>query len=141
MTKTSKYAVAAGMGATLALGLIGCSGKDAPQVSGLRDDVKFKAYVAEKSHTERQAKTKNVCSGTGQSRKCSDKADGFKVVKVIDQAAKPALYCVELDDVNGKPNDDDRWYEVTSAVYGKWADANEGAKVVNMEYSASGCAQ
>lgn len=128
--------------ATLVVGtlmLTGC-GEDS-KVSGLRDDVKIKSAVKEKSHTERVKKTKKV--RTCSKGKCTTRTvpDGFKNVKVIDRYAKAAVYCVELDDVNGKPDDDDQWYEVSVSTYYKWADKGEGAKVTDMKYSVSGCSQ
>lgn len=114
---------------------------DPAKASGLFDEVKFKSAVTEKSHIERVKKTKRVCTGTGAKRRCSDVPDGFKNEKVIDRRAKPALYCVELDDVNGKPDDDDRWFEVSASTYRKWADASAGVKVTDMEYSVKGCMQ
>lgn len=143
--KINKRAVAAGVGTMLALGLVGCSGGSGGKVSGLRDDVKHKSAISEQSHTKQVAKTKSTksCSGTGKKKTCttSTRPDGTKTVKVIDRHAKPALYCVELDNVNGNKDDDDRWYEVTSSVYYKMADKNEGAKVTDMKYSVTGCTQ
>lgn len=139
--KVNKRAVAAGIGAALALGLIGCSGGSGGKVSGLRDDVKHKSAVSEQSHTERKAKSRRSCSGSGKKKSCRTVTNGYKNVKVIDRHSKPALYCVELDNVNGNKDDDDQWYEVTSSVYYKMADKNEGAKVTSMKYSVTGCTQ
>lgn len=126
---------------TLAVGtlvLTSCSGGDS-KVSGLRDDLRQITAVAEKSHQE--PKTKRVCTRSvlGKCKAYDTKPDGFK--KVVDRKAKPAVWCVELDDVNGKPDDDDQWFEVTVSTYIKAADKNEGAKITGMEYRVSGCSQ
>lgn len=124
--------------ATGMLVLTAC-GDDA-KVSGLRDDIKVIPAVTEKSHQE--SKTKSKCVSRNRKGVCTSSVqvpDGTK--KVIDRKAKAAVYCVELDDVNGKPNDDDRWHEVSVSTYYKWADKSEGAKVTDMAYLVKGCSQ
>jgi len=85
-------------------------------VSGDRDDVRHVAAVKEKSHREK--KTERVCT-----RKVAGKCKSYKTVtswkKVVDRRAKPALYCVELDNVNGSAKDDDVWYTVRKTDYTK----------------------
>lgn len=138
-TATALATLIAGM-----LVLTGCSDAGG-KVSGNRDDVKHKSAVAEVSHTKQVKKTKKTrtCSGTGKKKRCStsSRSNGYKSVKVVDKPGKPALYCVELDNVNGKPTRDDRWYEVTSSVYYKMASKNEGAKVTKMKYLTTGCSR
>ena len=119
--------------------LTACGGGGSSTVDGLRDDLKTKAAVKEISHYVIKPKTKRVCTGTGVKRKCHTVTDGTKRVKVIDKAAKPALYCVELDDVNGSVKDDDVWYTVTLATYVKAAAKDEGDPIKKMPYSHSGC--
>lgn len=119
--------------------LTGCSGAGG-KVSGNRDDIKVKAAISEQSH--REPKNKSVCTSKNKKGRCTahkTQQDGTK--KVIDRRAKPALYCVELDNVNGKRSRDDRWYEVTSSVYYKMASKNEGAKVTKMKYLTTGCSR
>lgn len=93
-------------------------------VSGSRDDVKYKAPVKEASHKEK--KTKRVCSlrVAGKCKSYKTVPDGWK--KVVDKPGKPALYCVELDNVNGSAKDDDVWYTVTAGTYHKAVAKAEG---------------
>ncbi len=120
--------------------LTACGGGGSSTVDGLRDDLKTKAAVKEISHYETQIKSKTVCTrkvkGVCKSTKTEKET---KRVKVIDKAAKPALYCVELDDVNGSVKDDDVWYTVTLATYVKAAAKDEGDPIKKMSYSHSGC--
>jgi len=134
-------AVAAGLAATALLALAGCSGGGSAKVSGLRDDVKtIKAVKAVPAKT-------HAVSSTKQERYCTSRKNGSckawgtrtvpttkTVTDVPAKPGKPAMYCVELDNVNGKPTRDDRWFEVSSATYAKMAKLNEGAKVTNMKY-------
>jgi len=95
-------------------------------VSGDRDDVKKVDAVKEKSHKE-------LASSTTCTRRVAGKCKATKTTKtwkkVVDQAAKPALYCVELDNVNGSAKDDDVWYTTTSAVYWKAVAKHEGDRM------------
>lgn len=111
-------------------------------VKGKRDDLRQISAVSEQSHYKTEAKTKRVCVSRKNGRCTSyvTRPDGTKRVKVIDRKAKPAVWCVELDDVNGKRTRDDRWYEVTSTVYLKMAHKNEGDRV-KFNYLATGCSQ
>lgn len=119
-------AVAWTAGMSVALSVTACN-PDAPaqkSVWGHRDDIRTVAAVKEKSHQEK--KTKRVCS-----RRKDGKCKSYKTIpdgtrKVVDRAAKPALYCVELDDVNGSAKDDDVWYATTQVVYLKAASLSEG---------------
>lgn len=113
--------------ATLMLAVAACGSPNAPAqkpVSGDRDDVKSVASVRETSH--RVAKTKRVCSRkvAGKCKSYKTVPDGYK--KVVDRRAKPALYCVELDNVNGSSKDDDVWYTTSSATYFKAVGLAEG---------------
>lgn len=86
-------------------------------VSGTRDDVKKVAAVQEKSH--RTPKYKSVCARKvdGKCKSYKSVRDGYK--KVIDRQAKAAVYCVELDNVNGSAKDDNAWFTVTAVDYSK----------------------
>lgn len=121
--------------------VVGCSGGSA-SVKGKRDDLRRIPAVQEISHTvsDRVAKSKQLCTGTGTKRRCSTVPDGFRTVnrRVVDRVGHSTVYCVELDDVNGKRSRDDRWYTVTSAVYFKMADKHEGDKV-KFSYFHAGC--
>jgi hypothetical protein len=122
--------------------LIASCSSGSTTVDGRRDDVKTKAAVREVSHYETKAKTKRVCVSRNKKGKCTsyvDRPDGTKRVKVVDKPGKPALYCVELDDVNGSKSDDDVWYTVTMSTYVKAAAKDEGDKIKNMSYNHSGC--
>lgn len=100
----------------LMLGVAACGGDGPSEVTGTRDDVRKVAAVKEKSHQERTSK-----------RECTRRVNGscksYKTVKgwkkVIDRHAKPARYCVELDDVNGDAGKDDVWYTVRQDDYTK----------------------
>lgn len=139
-------ATIAGTTAALALTLTGCFGGDdeGGKASGLRDDVKHTAYKAgkpAKTHTKTTTGTKRQCTGTGTKRVCTTVPD-VKTETVTDRPAvpaKPAKWCVELDDVNGNQDDDDQWFTVTSGVYADQVTKNEGAKVTDMKYLHKGC--
>lgn len=129
-------------GTATALVLTACSSGEPTTVDGLRDDIRTKAAVKEVAHYKVKAKTKRVCAAKDKKNRCTryeDKPDGTKRVKVVDKAAKPALYCVELDDVNGSAKEDDVWYTVSLATYLKAAAKNEGDPIRKMSYSHSGC--
>lgn len=125
-----------------ALALTACS-SGPTTVKGKRDDLRQITAVAERSHTEVKPNKVRECAAKDKKGKCvrwDTVTRGTKSVKVIDRKAKPAVWCVELDDVNGKRTRDDRWYEVTSTVYLKMAHKNEGDKV-KFEYLTTGCSQ
>lgn len=100
--------------AVVALSVAACGGTS--EVTGTRDDVKHKAAVKEVSHKEKTS-----------TRKCARRVDGkcksYKTVtgwkKVVDKPGKPAMYCVELDNVNGDKDRDDEWFTVTHHDYTK----------------------
>lgn len=130
----------------LGLTLTAC-GAGTVKVSGTLDDVKYLRSVrAVPAHTHTvtrvEKKTKKVCTGKGLKKKCSTKPDGTKKVRttVTDhpgKAAKSAMYCVELDNVNGNKDHDDRWYEVSWKTYSKWENEVEGSRVNSMPYVRS----
>lgn len=117
----------AAVGAVL-LGVAACDASAPAQkpVTGARDDVKQKAAVKERSHKEKTSERK--CT-----RKVNGRCKSYRTVvgwkKVVDVRAKPALYCVELDDVNGSTKDDDVWYTVRSTTYWSAAGKPEGSAV------------
>ena len=98
----------------VALAVAACAEGGPSEVKGTRDDVRKIAAVKELSHKERTS-----------TRECTRKLNGrcksYKTVKgwkkVIDRRAKPAVYCVELDDVNGDAGKDDVWYTVHQHDY------------------------
>lgn len=102
--------------AVVALSVAACGGDSPSEVTGDRDDVRHTKAVKEKSHREKTS-----------TRKCARRVDGkcksYKTVtgwkKVVDRAGKPAVYCVELDNVNGDKDRDDEWYTVRHADYVK----------------------
>lgn len=99
----------------LVVALAACGGGQ-KEVTGSRDDVQKVAAVKELSHKEK--KTERKCT-----RKVNGKCKSYRTdtvwKKVVDRRAKPAVYCVELDNVNGDQDHDDVWYTVTSTVYTK----------------------
>lgn len=102
----------------LVLTVAACGSDSDKPVSGTRDDVRKIAAVKEKSHQEK--KTKRVCASKDKKGSCKSYKtvpDGWK--KVIDRHAKPARYCVELDNVNGDAGKDDVWYTVRQDDYTK----------------------
>lgn len=132
-------AVLAGGSATAVLILSGCSGGDT-KVRGLRDDLRVIPAVREVSHTVTKTKTKKVCTSYKKG-KCTSwvtRPDGVKTEKVIDRHGRSAVYCVELDNVNGKPTRDDRWYTVDAGTYWKAHGKDEGDKI-KMHYLHEGC--
>lgn len=145
----STRAILAGTTATLVLSLAACSGSDKPsKASGLFDEVKSAKAVAavrEVSHneTKRVPKTKSECASKNKKGVCTSYRtvpDGFKTEtkKVVDKPgkpAKPAMYCVELDNVNGDKDRDDVTFEVGYSTYAKYTEHNEGAKVTDMKYT------
>lgn len=123
--------------------LVGCSGVgDGGSVKGKRDDIRQITAVAEKSHKVTKPNKVRECASRkkGKCTRYHTVTRGTKTVKVIDRRSKPAVWCVELDDVNGKRSRDDRWYEVTSATYLKMAGKDEGEKV-KFKYLTTGCSQ
>ena len=109
----------------LVLGVAACDASAPAQndVKGDRDDVRKVAAVKEVSHKEKTSS--RVCT-----RKVNGKCKSYKTVtgwkKVVDRRAKPALYCVELDNVNGSSKDDDVWYTTSATTYLKALSKNEG---------------
>lgn len=110
----------------LMLTVAACGGDEPAKVSGARDDVKKLAAVKEVSHKEK--KTERVCT-----RRVSGSCKSYRTdtvwKKVVDKQGKPAVYCVELDNVNGSAKDDDVWYTVTTSTYLKAAGLDEGDKL------------
>ncbi|QNJ57691.1 hypothetical protein SEA_KEANU_86 [Streptomyces phage Keanu] len=156
-------AIIAGLTATAALGLVGCSGDDPAKASGLRDDVKHvkatkavtkpatRTVVDYRNDCQTKFRTVTKSSGTGTSRRTWTEQEPYQdctkvrvgthqesYTKTV-KAAKPAKWCVELDDVNGDKDADDQWFRVSSGVYADQAAKNEGAKVTDMEYQHKGC--
>lgn len=129
--KTS--ALVAGTATALVFGLVGCGASEPSKVSGALDDVKHLRSVAAK--TKQVPKTKKVCTRRvkGVCKSSATRPDGTKTETI--KPAKPARWCVELDNVNGDKDRDDVWFEVSSGTYNKWDDEDEGVKVVDMTYS------
>lgn len=67
--------------------------------------------------------------------KCNRTKSG---VKTVTQVIRPEKWCIELDNVNGKKNADDRWYSVKSSDYATARDFNEG-DVIRFPYLSKGC--
>jgi hypothetical protein len=138
--------VGLGIGAMV---LTACGGP--AKASGSFDETKYKASVKavkEISHTVKvkEKKTKSVCTRkvNGVCKSHRTVSDGFKLVdkKVIDKhgkPGKPAKYCVELDNVNGKSDQDDVWFTVSHVTYLKYFGKDEGVPVKDMEYNHKGC--
>lgn len=144
-------AAAAGLVATLALGLVGCSGGETT-VKGRRDDIRHLPklqHTATRTVTDyRQqctSKTRPVTSGSGLKKTTGTRTyqDCTKVRAGSHTESYPKVdreerYCVELDDVNGKRSADDVWFTVSSATYWKAARKHEGDKF-KMSYYHKGC--
>lgn len=125
-------AVSAGLVATITLLILSACSGGSTKVRGLRDDVKFKAAVSEVSHRVVKTQTKQVCTARNKKGACTatvSRPAGTKSVKVVDRAAKPATYCVEVDNLNGKAHKDDVWFTVSSTTYWKVVGKDEGDKV------------
>ena len=127
--------------AATVLAVSACGGED-PKVSGVLDEVAFKAGKPgklAKTHVESTTRTERSCASRNTKGSCTSwSRRSVPDTKVVTDApakpGKPNLYCVELDNVNGKPNQDDRWFEVSGTTYHEWADKGEGTKVTNMVY-------
>jgi hypothetical protein len=153
---TLAQAVVTTAGVAGALALTACSG-GAVTVSGRLDDTKWipseRAVTAPATRNvpvySRQCatKTRSVTTGTGKTRKTSNRSyqdcknvrTGSRTESYVRtvKAAKPAMYCIELDDVNGHTNKDDQWYEVSWSTYSKWSGKDEGVAVKKMSYQRS----
>lgn len=98
----------------IVLSVAACGASGSSEVKGTRDDVRKVAAVKELSHKERTSKRE--CT-----RRVAGKCKSYRTVKgwkkVIDRHAKPEVYCVELDNVNGSVKDDDVWYTVRQHDY------------------------
>jgi len=117
---------------SLAVLLCACGGS-ASQVSGNQDDVKtVKAQY--KTVTQRT----NVYSRSCSKGKCKSVKTGVKTMQVRKKV-RDTKYCVELDNVNGKSDNDDAWFTVTSSEYYKALKRDEGDKVSKMSYNTRGC--
>lgn len=128
--------------------LVGCSSSDPSTADGKLDEVKYvKAVkaVAAKTHkeTQQKAETERYCKAKKKNGTCKSygtRKTGRTIpvsVVVTDKPAKPgkpALYCVELDDVNGDTKDDDQWFAVSWAVYSDHVNEAEGKEIFDMEY-------
>lgn len=147
---TGAYAAVATVTAMGIFALTGCSSSDPAKTSGLLDDVKYvKAVkpVKAKTHqgtttqdvTERycKVKKKNGTCKTWGTRKTGTKTVNVTVTDAPYKPGKPAMWCVELDNVKGDKDADDQWYEVSWKTYSKWENEIEGTKVTDMEYSRS----
>jgi len=106
-----RYVAAVG---AVALSVAACGASGPSEVKGDRDDTRKIAAVKELSHKEK--KTERKCT-----RKVNGKCKSYRTEttwkKVVDRAGKPAVYCVELDNVNGSAKDDDVWYTVRQHDY------------------------
>jgi hypothetical protein len=138
-----------------ALTLTACSG--GATVSGRLDDTRYvpgrsavytTATRTVPTYTRRcTTKTRTKTTGSGKFRKtstesyrdCQNVRTGSRTesYRKTIEPAKSAIYCVELDDVNGDKDRDDRWYEVDGSTYYRWAGKDEGALVNKMPYRQS----
>jgi hypothetical protein len=128
---------AASIGLALSLALTGCRGNAQKPVSGLVADFSYDS----RSHTECSdsgggSLSRKKRSGSGSSRKRSGSSSrrGRSVLTTGLRAencrtVSHPLRCVELDDVNGKPTADGRWYEVKEKDYERAAAAAPGKKL------------
>lgn len=144
----------AGLATATALGLMaltGCGSSETPKTSGIFDEVKYTGAVKPvkaKTHQDsrQQAETERYCKVKKKNGTCKTygtRKTGRTVtvsVTVTDAPAKPgkpAIWCVELDNVEGNPEADDQLFEVSWKTYSKWENKPEGAKVTDMEYDRS----
>lgn len=124
-----------------AFALTACGSTENSKASGLLDEVKSAKAVAGVP-----AKTR-VVPNTGVEGYCAAYKDGRCTlrstrpktgtrIETIEpgKPAKSAMYCVELDNVNGNKDRDDVLFQVNHATYLKWVGANEGVKVTDMSY-------
>lgn len=108
MRRTCRSTVTAtALAVLLALPLTACGG-GLKEVSGTRDQVRH-SVDHDRSCTKKSKKRK------GSSSRC--------------HTTSKDLWCVSLDDVNGKSGKDDAWYEVKRDVYSKAQAQPAGAKL------------
>lgn len=150
-------AAAAGLTATAALGLVGCSGASAPTAWGRLDDVKHvtkltKPATRTVSDYRQQCtiKTRTVTrtTGSGKTRSTSTSTQPYQDchqvfagthVESYTKTVRDEKWCVELDNVNHKSDVDDQWFTVSQGTYLRWVGRNEGAKVKRLPYLHKGC--
>ncbi|MFF4766676.1 MULTISPECIES: hypothetical protein [unclassified Streptomyces] len=84
-------------------------------------------------HTRRRTTTvATACLGLALSLSLTACGGGQKAVRgtLVRTTNNPSsLYCVQLDDVNGKSSQDGRWYEVKQKDYSKASSAEPGARL------------
>lgn len=146
--------------ATVAVGalLLTACGQD--PVKGDRDDVRYdkaqyvKATRVVNEYTRQcQNKTKQVrhtqTTGTGNNRRTrvwytTEHYQDCKNVKTgshnetYKKKVKDAKYCVELDNVGGKSDEDDVWFNVSSSTYYSALGKSEGTPM-KFNYNHKGC--
>lgn len=141
-----------GSATALVLGAVGCSGGTAT-VSGNRDDVKHVMAITRAAtrpvyRNECQTKWRTVSktTGSGKTRSTSTSRQSYQDCHQVQSGTEnytktvtPEKWCVELDNVNGDKTADDRWYNVTSSTYHKWASRRGGAVINKMIFNHSGC--
>lgn len=149
LVKLAKYAV----GATAVAFVLSSCSNNATTVNGNRDDTR---YLTEISHpaTRWEDVTRNKCvtkyrtSTTTFNGKITTRRTPYSECRSVvighhqiayRQVTRPAKWCVELDNVNGDTDADDRWYTVTSSVYYSVNPKRDGSKVIKMAYLNVGC--
>lgn len=149
MFKIVKYVV----GGAVVLGVLSACSHDAATVNGTQDDTRFLPEIAHTAWHDVPIKSRQCVSRT---RTVTSTVNGKTTTKQIPYqdcknvttghrhesyraVTRYAQWCVELDNVNGKSADDDRWFTVTSPVYYAAVKRNEGDKVTKMPYLHRGC--
>ncbi|MEV3856024.1 hypothetical protein AB0J38_17075 [Streptomyces sp. NPDC050095] len=126
-------------------------------VTGLRDDLRStpkrttratRPHMVKEcgaTHTRRVKHTSS--SGSGKKRRTrtwytTETSQDCKKVQhgteTYTRVLRRARWCVELDNVGGKPKKDDVWYEVSSADYHRASGIAEGKKIT-FEPVGTGC--
>ncbi len=142
--------------ATVAVGalLLTACGQD--PVSGDRDDVRYdkaqykpatRVVKEFKQQCTKNSRDKKHTSGTGKNKRTWYTKEWYQDCKKVQtgqhtesykKKVKDAKYCVELDNVGGKADEDDVWYNVSSSVYYKALSKSEGDSM-KFNYNHKGC--
>lgn len=144
MNQRTKIAAAV---ATGLLVMVGCDSPD--KVSGRLDDTKHvaaKYRTATRTVDVTRTKCRNVVKTsmigkttvTRTEVQCSPVKVGTRTEQYTE-SVRPARWCIELDNVNGKGRRDNRWYEVNAATYRAWSGKEEGTKIKDMTVIRKGC--
>lgn len=124
--------------------LVAC-GPTLSNTSGDRDDVKHVAAVYKKDTRtvdvkQRQCKSETVKTKTGSTTKntCKNVKVGTRT-ESYKRLVSGEKWCIELDNVKGDVNADDKWFRVEKFTYDKFSVLPEGTNISDLPYISNGC--